>query len=123
MNDNIAKQGGSHSSYLFTRTIYKQTSPSSALPDLRHVFSFQFWSHSWYPLTGVDYLCRSWSWRLKNGILYKLGLSSLVLVSYQQDVLFHETYLSFNNHYLIHQGLWSNKEKNILFLNYASPHW
>lgn len=35
----------------------------SALPDLRHVFSFQSSSHSW--LSGLDYLCCSWSWKFK----------------------------------------------------------
>lgn len=63
MNCSVAKQKPSHASYVFTLTICKQTSRVSALPDLRHVFSFQSWSHSW--LSGLDYLCCSWSWRFK----------------------------------------------------------
>lgn len=63
MTYSVAKQKSSHSSYVFTFSLCKQASRISALPDLRHVFSFQSWSHSW--LSGLDYLCCSWSWRFK----------------------------------------------------------
>lgn len=63
MTCSVAKQKPYHGSYVFTFSLCKQASRISALPDLRHVFSFQSWSHSW--LSGLDYLCCSWSWRFK----------------------------------------------------------
>lgn len=63
MNHSVAKQKPCQGSYVFTFSLWKQASRISALPDLRHVSSFQSWSHSW--LSGLDYLCCSWSWRFK----------------------------------------------------------